>query len=474
MNARPPRFLVPLLVAAVAAVGQPALAGHDSAAYDRAYLLADTGDFLWWSFDPAEEGANLRLVERRCPELVWGPGAKPCLVGSSGLDTRTFSLWFDQRARVDEAVTWSATNPLRFRLALVVDPPVPVPVVRLAYADGSTHVQSAPATEVAPSVWEGTLTEGAPIEPGERGQLGVRLSYTGAAAAVVRLRTDGSSWIAFPEPVRGRSLGDLKRLSPDAPQAQTVRTFRKAFRFNDGEWELRSFTGDLAQTRSFTHTLSRRAAAVFGWTETGRGPMVQRVVRDRKPETAHAGPYSQTHLLQDGEILDHGVGFDDMGDTATALDVAAGQVELRVDSSGGAGAPDPYEAHLLVVYGQRTLQGLRTRFTVSSVASRAPITASCPGVREPLPITPAVSAFRIEIDWDGVLPNQRWVPRYGLPEGDYPCGESGTGDSVSFVNVPEGTFWFGATTSKDTLMASYRDTVLDADVRFWHDPPPHP
>jgi hypothetical protein len=59
-----------------------------------------------------------------------------------------------------------------------------------------------------------------------------------------------------------------------------------------------------------------------------------------------------------------------------------------------------------------------------------------------------------------------------MPEGDYPCGESGTGPAVTFLNVPAGAFWFGATTPKDTLMASYRDAVIEAEVRYWYAPAP--
>ena len=458
-----------VVLAALTGALQPALAAGEQQLYDKAYLLADTGDYLWWSVDPAEEGANLRLVERRCPELPWGPGSKPCLLGASGPETRTFSLWFQQATRVDEQVTWSAANPLRFRFALVVDSPVPDPVVRLAFSDGSPQVASEPATQVAPGIWEGTLTAGS-LEPGERGQLGVRVSYTGAGAAILKLRTDGSSWIAFPRPVAARSLGDLKRASPDAMTPQSVQTGRKTFNFNDANWELQSFTGDLAQTRSFTANLARPAAAVLGWFETGKAPLVQRLARSGEADTTPSGPYGRTSLVKDGHVYGRGVGLDELGDTATALEVPAGPLELQVETSGDAGS-DPYQAHVLIVYGQRTLQSYRSKFAIPS-AVRTPAVASCPGAREAIPVTGAVTAFRIQLDWDGVVPGQRWVPRYSLPEGDYACGESGTGAALTFVNIPATTFWFGATTPKDTLMASYQDTVIDAQVRLWYDPAP--
>ena len=467
---RRPTWLTRLVVASLVLMLHPGLAAGEQQTYEKAYLLADTGDYLWWSTNAAEDGADLRLVERRCPELPWGPGSKPCLLGASGPETRTFSLWFGQRVRVDETVSWNQANPLRFRFALQVDSPVPNPVVRLAYTNGSPQIESAPATEVAPGIWEGTMTAAGALSPGDRGQLGVRVSYTGAGAAVLRLRTDGSSWIAFPRPVQARSLTELKQASPDASTPQSVQIGRKTFRFNDANWELHSFTGDLAQARTFTATVARPATAVFGWVETGRNPLLHAVVRDGEPDTTPLGPYSRTNLVMNGEVLGRGVGNEEMGDSATAHDVPAGPLELLVETTGDAGS-DPYQAHVLVVYGQRTLQSYRTRFSITS-AARVPVTATCPAAREAIPVSAAVTAFRVELDWESVIPNQRWVPRYSMPEGDYPCGESGTGDAITFVNIPSTTFWFGATTSKDTLMASYRDTVIDAQIRFWYEPAP--
>ena len=458
-----------LLVAALVGMLSPAAASDAQQTYDKAYLLADTGDYLWWSVDPAEDGANLRLVERRCPELPWGPGTKPCLLGAAGPETRTFSLWFHQVARVDEVVGWDAASPLRFRFGLVVDPPVPNPTVQLAFTNGGPLLTSAPATQVSPGVWEGTLADAGSLGPGKRGQFGVRVSYPGAGAPILKLRTDGSSWIEFPRPILARSLNELKSASPDAANPQSVQTGRKTFRFNDGDWELQSFTGDLAETRSYTVNLARPAAAVLGWIETGKDPLVQHVAGGGAADTTPSGPYGRTNLVKSGKVLGRGAGSDDMGDTATTHNVGAGPLELLIETSGEAGS-DPYQAHVLVVYGQRTLQSYRTRFSIPSLTGRVLVTATCPSAREAVPVTAAVSAFRIELDWDSVLPNQRWVPRYTLPEGDYPCAESGTGDAVTFVNIPFGEFWFGATPSKDTVMASYRDTVIDAHVRFWYVP----
>ena len=460
-----------LAVAAVMAVLHPALAAAQGQRYDKAYLLADTGDYLWWSVDPADEGADLRLVERRCPELPWGPGSKPCLIGAAGPETRTYSLWFHQRARVDEPITWSAANPLKFRFALVVDPPVPDPVVRMTYTNDSAFLLSAPATQVTPGVWEGTMTEPGALLPGERGQLGLRVSYTGAGAAMLRLRTDGSSWVAIPQAVAARPLRELQHASPDAPAPQSLQTERKTFRFNDANWELHTFTGDLAQTRTFTASLTQPAAAVFGWVETGRGPGVQQLVRGGQPDTSPSGPYSRTQIVMDGAMLARGAGSDVMGDTATAMDVPAGLLDLVVETTGDAGS-DTYKAYVLAVYGERTLQSFRTKFSIPSATVRTPVTATCPGTREAIPLTSAVSAFRIELDWDSILPNQRWVPRFSTPEGDYPCGEVGTGDALTLVNMPQGAFWFAATPSKDSLMASQGDTVIDAQIRLWYQPPP--
>ena len=467
------------LAAALLSPG-PAAAHHEPRQYRRAYLLADSGDFLWWSFDPLEHDANLRLVERFCPHNTWGyPQAKPCLTGTSvggaGAATQSHLLWFSPVSRIADTASWSATSPLRFRFALEVETPAPAYTVHLAMIQAGSGLRQSPAaTQVAPGVYEGTLAGGSPLGPGAWVQLAVEVRFPHpSTTATLRLRTDGTSYVEFPEAVGGYSLSDLRDLSPDAASPDSFSTETKRFWFNDDNWEVRSFQGDLDQTRSFPHTLDRTAAAVFGWVEADvTDPFVYHAVREGEadPDTTTSRP--RVALVNaDGEI-DHGSASSDGSDSVAAIAVPPGQLDLQVTRVGDA-TGYTYRAYLLVVYGDRTLQGMRTRFNVAT-AARVPSVATCPGTQEPIPVASLVRAFTVDIDWDSVNPLTKWSPRYSTPIGDAPCGEEGTGDRVTFVTPGERVFWLGATPSKTATFASFRDTIIEAHVRFWYEPPPHP
>lgn len=58
--------------------------------------------------------------------------------------------------------------------------------------------------------------------------------------------------------------------------------------------------------------------------------------------------------------------------------------------------------------------------------------------------------------------------------GFFPCGEAGVGDRVRFT-VPDVPIWyFGATPAPGSTFVSWRDTVLEMQVRYAYTPPPPP
>ncbi|MBW3664374.1 MAG: hypothetical protein KY469_14840 [Actinobacteria bacterium] len=467
-----------VLTAGVVAMA-PASTGSDgSRPYQRIHLHADTGEYLWWSFAPHEESADRQLVTRTCPSQGGVPDGAPCLAGRSGTD-RSFTLWFHPRSRVAEPVAWNAEAPLRFRLALDVDTPVPDFDVHLVHSPRAGGVNSsAPATEVEPGVWEGELDiPGALSEQGYE-LFGVQLRFAGEGHATVRLGVDGTSWIELPQPVAGWSTTDLWRQSPLSEAPRTFSTPVRSLWFSDDDWEVVTMEGTLAEAATLTHTTDRPAAAVIGWVEAFGQPVVYTAARDGELHAERITEAPHLRLLHGGAEVDSGTNPGSIAggrgtDVVAATDLPAGELGLEVAPT-EAGQTSSYTAYLLVVYGQRTLERIQVAFTpghsVRQPAMRAVVVANCPAVSELIPLTSAATAVRARLDWDSPNPTTDWVPRFTLENADYPCSEAGTGPETTLALPVPQVFALGATPAYDATFVSYRDTIILADIRILYVP----
>ena len=478
----PMRTTFPRLVTAVSVIAllsAPAVpaAETDVPDHQRLYLHADSGEYLWWSLAPNEPDADQHILTRTCPSQAGLPGAAPCLAGRSGTE-RSFTLWFHPRSRVAEEVRWGPQGPVRFRFALDVDTPVPDYDVLLAFSAGAGQQVSQPATEVEPGVWEGVLEGSGGLPEQGYGLFGVRIRFSGDGAATLRLGVGGQSWVELPEPVPGWSAGDLWRQSPPAASPTTYTTPLRTLWFADGDWEAVSLEGTLAETRTVTLQTDRPAAAVLGWVEAFGDPVIHALVRDGELHQNRLTEAPHLRLLRNGGEVATGtipgtIAGGQGTDSVAATHLTSGELALEVAPT-DTGQTSAYTGYLVVVYGERTLERMQTSFTpahsVRQPAMRAVVVASCPTVSEAVPLTRAATAVRVGLDWDSVAASTKWVPRFTLGEGDFPCSEMGTGPEVTLIPSAPQTFHFGATPAYDAAFVSYRDTVIHADVRILYQP----
>lgn len=466
--------LTALGLGAMAITPLPASQGDGApSAHERIYLHADTGDYLWWSLDPHEDTGDQQLLVRDCPSQAGLPGARPCLSGRDGV-SRSHTLWFHPRSKVAQQLTWDPGTPLRFHLALEVETVFPDYDVHLVASTGPSGIQaSEPATEVEPGVWEGELSSGALNVDGYP-LFGIRIQFPTEGRATLRIGVDGASWLELPEPVEGWSLGDLWRQSPLSEEPQTYETPLRTLWFADDDWEVVTLEGDLSNAGTLTHTTDRPAAAVLGWVEAFGDPVVYSAVRDGAVHPERVTEAPALRLLHNGAEVNHGANPGTIAggqgtDAVAATDLSAGDISLEVLPT-EAGQQSPYTAHLLVVYGLRTLERMQVAFTpahtVRQPAMRAVVLTSCPTNSDTVPLTSAATAVRLRLDWDSAGLDAKWAPRFTLEGANYPCSEAGVGPDVTLVPPTPTVFAFGATPARDAAFVSYRDTVILADVRI--------
>lgn len=470
--------LAALALGAVAVTPSPASEGDGAPSpHQRIHLHADSGDYLWWSLDPHEDSGDQQLLVRDCPGQAGLPGAAPCLSGRDGV-SRSFTLWFHPRSRIADQVTWDQKTPVRFHLVLDVDTPLPDYDVHLVQSTGSGSFRtSEPATEVEPGVWEGELNSGA-LDVDGYALFGVQVRFPTEGRATLRLGVDGASWLELPQAVPGWSLGDLWRQSPLAESPQTYETPLRTLGFADDDWEVVTLEGDLSATRTLTHSTDRPAAAVLGWVEAFGEPVVYSAVRDGTVHPERLTEAPALRLLHDGAEVSHGANPGTIAggrgtDAVAATELSAGDLTLEVVPT-EAGQQSPYTAHLLVVYGLRSLERMHVAFTpghsVRQPAMRAVVVANCPTVSEAVPLTSAATAVRLRLDWDSAVQDTKWAPRFSLEGADFPCSEAGTGPETTLVLATPHVFSFGATPAHDAAFVSYRDSVILADVRILYAP----
>lgn len=399
---------LPALLLAVLGVllggAAPAGAG-ETPLHDRLYLLGADTDYLYWSADPLEPEFAATQVTRACGLKLYGtPGYhKPCLSGILG-GRYAHAIFFFPGTLLDAPAAWSSASPLRFRLALTVDSPQPY-TVHFGIQKGTTQAESQPATQSSPGVWEGALAGGSPLGLETVNLLYVRIR-TLSPRITMTLGARGASYAELPEAVPARAVSRLLAESTYAPEPTSLATPHRGFTFNDDAWSLRSFPGDLTQTRNFELALDRDAAIVLGWVEVFDTPFLFDVLSGRPPDTRKLKDTPVTHLYRDGEEIAHGGNTSQQGrggDTLAATAVPAGTLRLEVAPVSGSEG-HPYTAYLLAVEGDRTLASMRWRFhnppSGAFVPHRSPISAGCPASLEVVPTTPETTTFSVDVDWD--------------------------------------------------------------------------
>ncbi|MFN2544422.1 MAG: hypothetical protein ABR600_07615 [Actinomycetota bacterium] len=469
---RPRRLPLALVSGLLVASLLPAQAGAADRSYSRAYLMADEGNEYYWSVDPDDPELSVGTISVQCGGTVWGtPDAKPCLHGTDINNKQNiFALFFLPATLFDAPTAWTSAEPIRFHLALHVTSPLPY-TVHFGLQEGVAQLESDPATETAPDVWEGTLAKPGKIDGSAFVMPYVRIRTLSPVVAF-DMKTAGRTWFDLPHATPGHSVPELLSRSTYHPEAQSFSTPQRSFTFNDSQWKVETFTGDLTVARSFDISLDRDAEFLYAWAEDYESPLVYDLAKGRSPESRKATEGLTLELAQNGERLDRTTGSPGKGSTtSSAPDVPAGAAQLTVTPV-GTQASSAYKAYVLEVFGPRTLASFRETFTADTM--RAVTIATCPAGTEPVPVTEEVTTFSVDLDWDTVAPGlPKWTLRYGLPGvGDFPCGEFGTGDRMRFTYPTDQVWWMGATTSQDSMTVSHFDTVFELKVRYAYTPLP--
>lgn len=447
-------------------------------------LAADTGH-LYYSVDAIDPEASVSTIRRHCPGRVSGVpnGSQPCLSSAIPNPTDknfTHSLFWMPGNVFDAPVTWSASQPFRFHLEIDVDTLAPY-TIHLGIQKATELPESAAATEVAPGVFEGTLTAGSPLgKPGAVDLIFIRVR-TPAPQIDLTMKAGGSSYVEPPQPVEARSVPELLAEHTYHPDPSSFSTPQRSFWFNDSQWEEASFQGDLTAARQFTMELPRRAEILVAWVEAFGTPFVQDVVRGGQPDPQKLITSPIIKLLRDGEQLEHGGNNGATGRGEDALSVtglAAGPVTLDVAPPQQGPHSAPYTAHFLAVYGTRTLERMRWSFQVdhegNAPAYRVANSGLCPGGYEVVPTTRETTTFSMDLDWDtDAVGDPGFTIRFSLPGvGAFPCGEMGIGDHMR-LTIPGARVWaVGATPAPGNTFVSWHDTVFEMDVRYSYTKPP--
>lgn len=417
---------------------------------DRLYLLSAPGGTAYYGPDPADPEANGGSLEALCSQQVSQPTVRNC----------QFS--FLPAVALDEPLRWSPDAPLRFHAELDVTTPAEAAVTFFVQAGGS-QLQTPPATQVAPGVWEATLEGPGSLSRSLVGILGVRLRGTGAHALTVRTR--GRSWVDIGSPAPGSSVREMLGASPAPAAPSTHTTGTRRFEFADGEWDAQRFDGTLAAEGTHAVTLPRAATAVYAWVEHANGPFVHALARGQAPD-----PQWQTDLPS-LTIRRGGASIGDGGSTARAArDVTAGPLELRVARSPAAQGK-PYTVHMVAVYGSRTLRSMRWRTTGANSVTGG-IVSACPHLFNPLVVPSTVSTFSVGLTWSSPNPVTRWALAYDIPTmGAVVCGDRTSDPAVRFVLPRESRLMlFEPRLVTGQPTASVADTVFEFEAQLAYVP----
>lgn len=439
----------------------PALA--EDAEPTRLYLLHADSGFNYWSPDPAEPEATALGFSRSCAEYT----GKLC--GTSSVTPFGFAylIPFLPGALTQADLSWTPQAPLRFRFAMEVDSDVPFTVHALAIGGGSA-LESQPAEQTDPGIWEGSIGVGGSVKAGTTFIFGMLIRQPGQARPGLQIdvRNAGASWFEVTSAAPIASVSELVAASDYRPSPSQLVTEERALSFNDGDWESFSFQGDLSAEKAFTVNLERKAAIVMGWFESVSEPFTYGVLNG-DPNARRPTEMGLVRLQDGGGELSFA------RYSASAVSVPAGPLTMIVEPQDGAES-HPYTAHLVVIYGDRTLSSFRWRFEVPALLVRSPIAQAYQGPQQQVPSTREVTTFRVSIASESASPSpNEWaigfdVPGFYAPE----AGLSGTKTPLRVVAQGTRISRVTPTPAYGALMASAWDTVFEGEVRYSYTPCP--
>lgn len=455
----------------------PATGSATSLAHDRVYFMASDSDYLYWSVDPDDPELGPSTAVRNCGTLdVWGipDRSKPCFSGGV-TGTYYHSMFFLPASLLEENITWSVAEPLRYHIEASVNTGGLPFDMRLVLQKGSELVEAPLATEVQPGIWEGELAVGSPLHRTQVNLLMVRVE-TQSSVATIELGTGGSSYIELPRPFTSSGVPDLTGADTYRPQPTSYSTDTRSFDFNDEAWAARSFTGTTGPPRTFDFELEQRAEILLVWVEMFDSAFFQDVRRGRDPDPQKIRQGAGLRVLRDGVEIEHtGSGVGGLGSDALAVPgLSPGPLTVEVDSANeNEDESIPFTVHVLEIRGERTLHLMRWKF-MEIDSLRLPVAAVCPGIPEAVPATDEVRSIALDLDWDTESVGlAAWTIRFGLPGvGEFPCSEAGTGDRLR-ITVPGEPVWYvGATPAYDATFVSAYDTTFEMQATYTYSPPP--
>ena len=448
------RRLLSLVVILLMAASQSAAgASPDAAAAKRLYLLASDAGYPYWS------------VDRTDPELDSGPvfhTSGPTF----GASTERFSqITFPPASLFAAPVQFGPDAPLRFHVALDVTAAGPYSVILALQKEGK-EIRSAPATQIAPGVFEGVLTSAGSLGGSSFDMFVVRVTSMSPVHRL-ELQTGGASWIELAQPAPAWSVPQLLARSPRPDTPRTYASATRTVTLNDDDWQVRTFSGTLDAARTFTFDDPRPAAAVMAWVDLPDTPPLSEPLNGRTPEGRGFTDAPTVQIKLDGGQLDLGQR------SATAAAVPGGAFEVKVDRAAYAQG-SPYTLHVMSVYGQRSLSQMRWRFPASPAVFTA-MGGNC-GSMQGVPTTAAVTTFAVDVDAASANPTSRdaWSPAYALPGvGEAPCGEAERGSEVRITATGYDHRWrIGATPARRNIpVVTVADTMLELEIRWAYSPP---
>ncbi|MFN2582393.1 MAG: hypothetical protein ABR498_06600 [Candidatus Dormibacteria bacterium] len=422
----------------------------------RLYLTQSSGNYSYWTPDTNDPELQAQTITRTCPRQTTAPNTDDgeCLeAGSVSSSARRYLIGFMPGGTLEAPLSWDASAPLHFHVALSITYSQPS-TVRFEVQSGTKQYISDAATQTAAGIWDGTLSAGGPVPVGKTMFLNVVIdtttSSTGSSTLTATIGGAGQSYVDLATPTPIASTSSL--LGPtNGPGSGVYSTAGRTLHFNDSSWSASAFTGDLTTTRTFQIALPSDAVSVIAWLEGYNQPFITTVLNGGTPNamdvtdepvislTDSSGGvvngWNQKQIAAGDPVPQKGRGEDTVAETA----VPAGTLTLTV-----APTPDsqglPYNAYIVVIYGDRTLASMTWQFMwASSDANQSPGAEAagatlCGAQSEPVPVASTVTSDEFTLAWSapptGVV---AFTPTFDFPdEGAFDCGEAGDGPSVRF------------------------------------------
>ncbi|MBW3663431.1 MAG: hypothetical protein KY469_10060 [Actinobacteria bacterium] len=467
--------LLGLLGTAPATDGSGSAIGASAAASssaDRLYLLESADGTLTWSVDATDPELGTHPIRRLCGYYAQHATQRryPCLGG--------YGHVFTQGSLLDTPANWTVEEPLRFHLELDVASPDEVDVT-LEVQDEAHISEAGTATEVAPGVWEGEIAPYEGLFAGRETVFVLRATPRTLAGTGVHvdltLGGRGRSYIEVPAPVPARSVPQLLAADTHAPVRSSFAGGRWELAFNDDDWVAHAFEGDVTERRAFPFPVAAHATSILSWVDVFDAPPVHGLARGRLPDSRQLTDDVSLDLIRDGERVEGiQVGAGSIGTgyaSLAAADVAPGVLELEVTPRPNA-QDSTYTVHVVVIHGERTLRQIHATVP-GDTSARTPSVGVCRGGGIVFTVSPAVTTYRLDLDWDSYsLVNPGWTPAFDSPMGAAVCGSTTNGDRVRLTFRQHGVTGVGAHPTVDSDYVSIYDTVFAWTIDFTHSPPP--